>query len=105
MYLVNYLNLQTALQMFISVGRFRTGQGLVGSKDGFNLVFHTPGFEKFTHNLPYLTIAVFVNGLRLTLLDDYTISESGGSGTGYDTVTLSQAPYADDHVVADYIIT
>lgn len=104
MYLVNYLNLQTALQMFISVGRFRTGQGLVGSKDGSNLVFHTPGLEKFTHNLPYLTISVFVNGVRLMLLDDYTISESGGTGTGYDTVTLSQAPYLDDHVVADYII-
>ena len=104
MYLVNYLNLQTALQMFISVGRFRTGQGLVGSKDGSNLVFHTPGLEKFTHNLPYLTIAVFVNGVRLTLLDDYVIFESGGSSTGYDTVILSQAPYANDHVIADYIV-
>jgi hypothetical protein len=103
-YLVNYLNLQTALQMFISVGRFRTGQGLVGSKDGSNLIFHTPGLEKFTHNLPYLTIAVFVNGMRLTLLDDYVISESGGYGTGYDTVTLYQAPYTDDHVIADYIL-
>lgn len=104
MYLVNYLNPQIALQMFISVGRFRTGQGLVGSKDGSNLIFHTPGLEKFTHNLPYLTISVFVNGMRLTLLDDYVISESGGLGTGYDTVTLSQAPYVDDHVVADYIV-
>ena len=104
MYLVNYLNPQIALQMFISVGRFRTGQGLVGSKDGSNLIFHTPGLEKFTHNLPYLTISVFVNGVRLTLLDDYVISESGGLGTGYDTVTLSQAPYVDDHVVADYIV-
>jgi hypothetical protein len=103
-YPVNYLSTQTSLQMFISVGRFRTGQGLVGSKDRTNLVFHTPGLEKFTHNLPYLTISVFVNGVRLVLLEDYTISESEGSGTGYDTITLSQAPYADDHLIADYIL-
>jgi len=104
-YLINYLNLQTALQLFIAVGRFRTGQGLLGVRDGVNHVFHISGGEKFTHNLPFLTIAIYVNGIRLSLLDDYVISESGGPGTGFDTVTLSQAPYANDHVTADYVVT
>jgi len=104
-YLINYLNLQTALQLFIAVGRFRTGQGLIGTRDHVNHVFRISGGEKFTHNLPFLTISVYVNGVRLTLLDDYVISESGGPGTGYDTVILSQAPYSNDHVTADYVVT
>lgn len=104
MYLVNYLNLQTALQLFIAVGRFRTGQGLVGTQDGLNHTFRVSGGEKFVHNLPFLSIIVYVNGLRLTLLDDYVISESGGPGTGFDTVVLAQAPYANDHVLVDYVV-
>ena len=105
MYLINYLNYQTALQTFIAVERFRTGQGLMGVRDGVNHAFTIPGGQKFTFNLPFLAISVYVNGLRLTLLDDYVISESGGSGTGYDTVTLSDAPYANDHLTADYVVT
>jgi hypothetical protein len=105
MYLVNYLNLQTALQLFIAVGRFRTGQGLIGVQNHANHVFRIAGGEKFTHNLPFLTISIYVNGLRLVLLEDYTISESAGPGTGYDTITLSQAPYSDDHITADYVVS
>lgn len=91
--------------MFISVGRFRTGQGLVGVRDGTNHTFKISGNEKFTHNLPFLSISLYVNGIRMTLLDDYVISESGGSGTGFDTVILSQAPYQNDHLTADYVVT
>lgn len=104
MYLINYLSLQTAQQLFIAVGRYRTGIGLVGPKDGLNLTFHTPGYEKFVHNLPFLTPAVYFNGLRQTFLDDYVVVESAGPGTGYDTVVLNVAPMAGDHVLADYVI-
>jgi len=104
-FLINYLNLQSALQLFIAIGRFRTGVSLIGIRDGSNSTFRIPGGEKFTHNLPFLTISVYVNGLRMTLLDDYVISESGGSGTGYDTVILSQPPYANDHLLVDYVAT
>jgi hypothetical protein len=99
------LNLQTAQQLFIAVGRFRTGQGLVGVKDGLNKTFRTPGLEKYVHNLPFLTIQVYLNGVRLTLLDDYIVVESAGPGTGYDTIVLEVSPRANDHLLADYVIT
>ena len=105
MYLVNYLSLQAAQTIFIAAGRYRTAQNLVGPRDGVNCTFTTPGLEKFVHNLPFLSIHVYYNGVRLTLLDDYTISESGGFGTGYDTVTMEVAPMVDDKLLSDYIIT
>lgn len=105
MYLINFLNLQTAQQLFIAVGRYRTGQGLLGDKDGVNLVFTTPSSENFVHNLPFLSIQLYFNGQRLTLLDDYMVSESEGSGTGFDTITMMVAPKPGDHLTADYIIT
>lgn len=104
MYLVNYLSLEVAQQLFIAVGRYRTGIALVGAKTGANYVFTTPGNEKFTHNLPFLTIHVYYNGVRQTLIDDYMILESGGPGTGYDTVIMSVPPRSWDHLLADYII-
>lgn len=103
MYLLNYLSLQLAQQLFVAVGRYRTGVGLVGPKDGVNATFTTPGLEKYTHNLPYLSIAVFYNGQRLLLLDDYIVVESGGSGTGYDTIIMGVAPRVGDKVSADYV--
>ena len=104
MYLVNYLSLQTAQQLFISVARFRTEQALVGPLNGSNTTFQTPSQEKFVHNLPFLTIQIYYNGLRLTLLDDYTVAESGGAGTGFDTILVSLPPVSPDHLIADYVI-
>ena len=103
MYLVNYLSLQTATQLFVSGARYRTNLDLSGAKNGSNLVFVVPGGDKFTHNLPYFSIQVYFNGQRLRLIDDYVILESGGSGTGYDTVVLEVAPRASDKVIVDYV--
>lgn len=103
MYLINYLSLQTAQQQFIAIGRYRTGVGLVGPKDGVNHTFTTPGLEKFTQNLPFLTISVYFNGVRQTWLDDYILVESGGAGTGFDTVIMSVALRSWDHLLADYV--
>jgi hypothetical protein len=105
MYLVNFPSLQNLQQQFIAADRYRTGQALIGVKNGVNYTFKTPGTDKFVHNLPFISIHVYLNGIRLTLLDDYTIVESGGVGTGYDTVILEVAPRAMDKVFADYIIT
>jgi len=102
-YLLNYLSLQLAQQLFIAAGRFRTGQNLVGAKDGVNLLFRVPGSDHYTHNLPFFTIAVYLNGQRMTLLDDYIVVETLGSGTGYDGIIMNEAPFSDDHLTADYI--
>jgi hypothetical protein len=102
-YLVNFLSLQTASQLFVYSARYRTGLDLVGVKNDSNLVFTVPGGDKFTHNLPFLTIQVYFNGQRLRLIDDYVILESGGSGTGYDTVILEVSPRASDKLSADYV--
>lgn len=104
MYLINLLTLQSVQQLFIAADRYRTGQGLVGVKNGVNVTFTTPGLEKFSQNLPFLSIAVFYNGVRLALLDDYMVIESNGVGTGFDTVLMALAPLANDHLFADYVI-
>lgn len=77
---------------------------LAGPINGTNTVFttsaeFTPGSE-----------AVYFNGVRQTAGagNDYTISESGGAGTGYDTIIFDVAPRArggskpDDRVSIDY---
>jgi len=61
-----------------------------------------PGGDKFTHILPFFTAEIFFNGVLLKLLDDYTIAESGGLGTGYDTIVLETAPFPGDHLLANY---
>ncbi len=106
MYLLNFPALQNVQQLFIAADRYRTGQTLVGLKNGSNLTFSLPGpTEKFVHNLPFLSIHVYYNGQRLVYLDDYAVAESGGSGTGFDTVIMMVAPRFRDKVFADYVIT
>ena len=84
----------------------RTGVPLIGTIGGGNKVFTTP--TNFLHNSK-VSIAVYVNGRRLTEGRDYLPSESGGIGTGYDTVTLEFAPKGapgnPDYVSADYLET
>ncbi len=104
MYLINPLNVQIAQTLFIAISRFRAAQGLVGPKDGTNEVFTTPGLEAFVHNLPFLDISVYYNGIRLALLDDYMVAESGGPGTGYDTIIMNVPPLYNDHLFADYVL-
>lgn len=105
MYLLNSLSLQVAQQLFVAAGRYRVGQNLVGAKDGLNTTYATPGLEKFTHNLPFFDISVWYNGIRLSLLDDYMVFESGGVGTGYDSIILLEVvPLSVDHLFADYVI-
>jgi hypothetical protein len=101
-YLINF-PLQAADQRYVAAARFRIGQPLLGPKDGINAIFTVPVGDKFTHNLPFFSIQVYFNGQRLTLLDDYTISESGGAGTGYDTIVMEVTPLPWDHLLVDYV--
>lgn len=75
---------------------------LIGVKDGVNVTFTTP--DKFRPE----TFRLHVNGLRQRrgIDSDYTITESGGPGSGYDTVILDNrlAPYVGEVVTADYIV-
>ena len=77
---------------------------LVGSVNGFNTVFQIP-FGTFIQSSDY-RIIVYVNGVKQVYLDDYIIAESGGPGTGYNTVILSVAPTVipapPDVITADY---
>lgn len=81
---------------------FRWGVDLLGVKDGVNNVFTTP--SNFIQ-LSNVVINVFWNGRKLKIGNDYTVSESGGVGTGYDTVTFlfPKPPVATSELTADYI--
>lgn len=80
----------------------RTGIALVGAIDTSNQVFTTPSY--FVHEVGGRSIQVYYNGQRLYDPDDYVCSESGGAGTGYDTVTLqgTMPPKPGDRLWADY---
>ena len=73
-----------------------------GAINGVNRIFTTP--EDFVHNGDK-TIRVYRNGQRQTVDEDYTVSESGGVGTGFDTVTFAVGctPKTDDVVLVDYV--
>ena len=105
MYLVNYLSLQQAQATFIAANRFRNGQGLVGARSGSNYFFTTPGLKGYLQNLPFFGIDVYLNGMRLALLDDYVPVESLGPGTGFNAILMNKAPFSDDHLFANYVIT
>ena len=82
--------------------RQRWNVPLLGPRDGVNLVFQTP--EPFLV-ATYLPFCVYRNGVRLEsgTENDYNVSESGGPGTGYDTVTLlAFPPHITEKLTADY---
>ena len=89
----------------------RVGVGLVGPKDGANRIFRTTP-DHFIHDPVGTgkTIELWHNGRRLTQTPvsdpssgDFTVEESGGIGTGFDTVNLlTFAPVGRSSLVANY---
>ena len=79
---------------------------LAGAVDDSNTVYSIP-FGKFIQNNLY-KIIVYKNGVKQFFLDDYFIAESGGPGSGYDTVILvvppTTVPAPDDIITADYYL-
>jgi hypothetical protein len=80
---------------------FQFGIGVLGPKDGVNRVYTTP--EKFRR-----MIGFYRNGVKLEtgVAADYTMSESGGPGTGYDTLTLAVVtppPRAAENLQVAYV--
>jgi len=81
----------------------RENMPLVGAIDGINSVYTLPGTDKAVVYFPGMKIKVHVNGHRLASTD-YSMSESGGTGTGYDTVSILTGPVsAGDVLEADYL--
>jgi hypothetical protein len=88
------------------VNRMRWNKDLVGIKNGINPSFLIPDGDKFLQSGENV-VRVYRNGLRQNFGagSDYTVSESGGVGTGYDTITFNgTAPLAYEELTADYMI-
>lgn len=80
---------------------------LIGAVNDINTVFTTPD-GVFLYDVDH-KIMIYKNGVRQLFLDDFFIAESGGPGTGYDTVILTvapaTAPLPSDVITADYYIS
>lgn len=74
---------------------------LTGPQDGSNTTFTTP--TKFIASGPSKE-SFFYNGalLKQGVGNDYTVSESGGVGSGFDTITMAFAPKSFDWLTIDY---
>lgn len=86
---------------------FKNEIPLIGSVDGVNRIFNTP--DKFIQGTYFGNIfKIFVthNGHILFEGIDYVVSESGGPGTGFDTITIkSFTPRANHSILyASYVI-
>jgi hypothetical protein len=85
----------------VPASKFRYEVALAGSINGANTAFVTPEF--FRQAPPNSSIAVYYNGQRILVDDDFTVQESGGVGTGYDTVNTLFIPKSGDKLWADYV--
>ena len=86
---------------------FKQNVELIGVKNGINRIFVVPGIDKFIQGVfgnNIFKILIRHNGRGLVEFDDYTVSESGGSGTGFDTITLTFSPPARSELFADYVV-
>ena len=84
---------------------FKQGVSLLGTRDGTNRVFTIP--EDFLNGIfgnNIFRILIRHNGRVLVLGVDYTVSESGGAGTGFDTIMFTFAPKKKSELFADYVI-
>lgn len=80
---------------------------LDGVVDGINTVFTLPDEAKFLQVLNQYELILYYNGVRQLLTVDYTTSESGGVGTGFDTITFTDAPIlgvTTSYITADYYV-
>jgi len=85
-----------------TVGDSRYREHLIGVKDHFNQVFTTSQkFTRVTGKEEWL----YFNGVlqEFGAGNDYVASESGGAGTGFDTITFSIAPRNKDKLEIIYI--
>lgn len=84
---------------------FKQQVELIGTKNNKNRIFTTP--DKFINGSlgsNEFRISIKHDGKRLIEDIDYTVSESMGAGTGFDTITfISFAPKKKATLIADYV--
>lgn len=84
----------------VPLADYRVGVALIGVVNGINSSFDAP--ETFVQKTPGLSISVYLNGIRQSEGDDYTVSTTGPIGTG-ETVSLVEPPRPGDKLTADYV--
>lgn len=84
---------------------FKQGVILIGDQDGINNIFTTPDkFINGTLGNNKFRILVSHNGREMVEGIDFIIAESGGSGTGYDTLIFKcTIPEEDCILSVDYM--
>ena len=77
---------------------------MLGIKNGSNRTFTTPDvFINEDVGGDLLTISIFHDGNRLVEDDEYVLAESGGAGTGFNTVIITAfKPKAESTLIANY---
>lgn len=93
------------LTPFQLAAHLRQDEQLLGDIDGVNATFTLPNGDKAINQTTGAKILVKYNGQALHEggSNDFTVSESGGAGTGFDTVLLAFSPLPGDLISADYI--
>lgn len=83
------------------IGRLLTGQLVIGAVDGVNATFTTA--RPFLHSSDFEEL-VYLRGVRRFegVGCDYVAAESGGPGTGFDTITFQKAPKVGNNILIDY---
>lgn len=80
---------------------------LLGAVDNFNTLYFIPSGTFIESS--NLKIVVYKNGVKQVLNDDYVVNESGGVGTGYDSVIMTVAPTTVpapiDVITADFYVS
>jgi len=86
---------------------FKQNIKMVGDYNSVNRIFTVPGSDKFINGeflVHDFRILLRHNGRILVEGVDYSVSESGGTGTGYDTVILMFSPKARSQLFANYVV-
>lgn len=84
---------------------FKQGIELIGVLNDDNRTFTTPEiFINGSFGNNEFRILVKHNGRDLVETIDYFVSESGGSGSGFDTIILTFSPSPESILVADYVV-
>lgn len=87
---------------------FKENISLVGARDGVNRIYKVPTPDKFINGIfqnSEFNISVHHNGKLLEQGIDFIVAESGGNGSGYDSVIFTNySPIARSRLLASYVV-